>query len=306
MVVLGGGTPLGRRVVDYLRRNVDVDQVVGIEPHPFDDPVMNEDLEFLSWAPDHRPFVEFLVKQEIDTVVDCRLVADRGGAVRQPSGADVISAMYVGAAIADERTSVRSWILASSSAFYPSESYMPLLLLEDRSVTPAANDRGASIAEAEEYARSLARRMPHVNVAILRLQELAGRDCRGPLATLLARPFVPWILGFDSAIQLLHVDDAVNAIAWAAQIELAGLYNVSSASMLRWSEAIDATGHHRFPILPISVSPLEPLLERLEIPFVHSSMFDLLRYGQAIDIEKIGYAGWSPKNDQLECLATLA
>lgn len=306
MVVLGGGTPLGRRVVASLRRNVEVDRAVGIEHHPFDDPAMNEDLEFLSWAPDHRPFAKYLLKEEIDTVIDCGLVADRGGDAMQPSGADVISAMYIGAAIADERSCVRSWVLASSSAFYPSQSYMPLLQREDHSVSSAATDRGASIAEAEEYARSLAKRLPHVNVAILRLQELAGRDCRGPLATLLARPLVPWIPGFDSAIQLLHVVDAVSALAWAAVVELAGLYNVSSASMLRWSEAVRATGHRGFPILPISVPPLEPLFERLEIPFVSSSMFDLLRYGQAIDIEKIACAGWSPKMDQLECLETLA
>ncbi len=304
--MLGGGTPLARRVVASLRRKAEVDSAVGIEHHPFSDPAMNEDLEFLSWAPDHRPFAEYLLKEEIDTVIDCGLVADRGGAAKQPSGADVISAMYVGAAIADECSPVRSWILASSSAFYPSKSYMPLLQREEHSVSPAANDRGASIAEAEEYARSLAKRLPHVNVAIMRLQELAGRDCRGPLATILARPLVPRIPGFDPAIQLLHVDDAASALAWAADVELAGLYNVSSASMLRWSEAVRATGHRSFPVVPISFSPLEPLLERFEIPFVSSSMFDLLRYGQAIDVEKIAHAGWSPKSDQLECLATLA
>jgi UDP-glucose 4-epimerase len=309
MVVLGGGTPLGRRVVASLRRKVEVDSAVGIEHHPFhgseDDPAMNEDLEFLSWAPDHRPFAEYLIKEEIDTVIDCGLVADRGGAATQPSGADVISAMYVGAAIADERSSVRSWVLASSSAFYPCQSYMPLLQREDYSDSPVANDRGASIAEAEDYARSLAKRMPHVNVAIMRLQELAGADCRGPLATLLARPLVPRILGFDPAIQLLHADDAVRALSWAAEVELAGLYNVSSAEMVRLSEAVEATKHRSFPILPISFSPVESILARLEIPFVPSSMFDLLSYGQAIDIEKIARAGWAPNNDQLACLSTL-
>jgi nucleoside-diphosphate-sugar epimerase len=306
MVVLGGGTPLGRRLVAALRANVEIDRAVGIEPHPFEDPALNEGLEFLSWAPDHRPFAEYLLKEEIDTVVDCCLVADRGGAQARPSGADVISAMYVGAAISDERSSVRSWVLASSSAFYPSQSYMPLLIREGYSISAAADDRASSIAEAEEYARSLAKRLPHVNVAIMRLQELAGPDCRGPLTTLLGRPIVPRIPGFDPAIQLLHVDDAVSALSWAANVELAGLYNLSSAGMLRWSEAIGATGHRSFPLIPIPVPLIEPLLERMEIPFVSSSMFALLRYGQAIDIEKLERAGWSPKNDQLECLSTLA
>lgn len=306
MVVLGGGTPLGRRVVAELRRNAEIDRAIGLERYPFEDPAMNEGLEFLSWAPDHRPFAEYLLKEEIDTVIDCGLVADRGGAEAQPSGADVISAMYVGAAISDERLSVRSWVLASSSAFYQSQSYMPLLQREEHSITHTANDRATSIAEAEEYARSLAKRLPHVNVAIMRLQELAGPDCRGALATLLARPFVPRIPGYDPMVQFLHIDDAVGALSWAANVELAGLYNVSSASMVRWSEAIRATGHRSFPLIPISLPLIEGMLARFEIPFVHSSMFDLLRYGQAIDSEKLGHAGWSPKNDQFECVAALA
>ncbi len=86
------------------------------------------------------------------------------------------------------------------------------------------------------------------------------------------------ILGFDSAIQFLHVDDAVSALSWAADVEFAGLYNVSSANLLRWSEAVGAIGHRRFPILLISLSLFESFLERLELPFVSSAMFELLRY----------------------------
>ena len=91
----------------------------------------------------------------------------------------------------------------------------------------------------------------------------------------------------------------------AAAVELAVVYNVSSRGMLRWTEAIAGTGHRSFPILPISFSAIESLLESLEIPFVPSALFDLLRYGQAVGIEKIQCAGWSPSYDQLECLATL-
>lgn len=305
LIVLGGGSPIGRRVVDSLRRQNEYECVVGIERFPFRDPARNEDLEFHSWFPDHRPFAEYLLKEEIDTVIDCGLVRDRAEAAAQPSGAKVISCMYLGAALASPRSPVRSWILASSTAFYSSESHMPLLHKEAESSARLASALGASIAEAEAYARSLAIRLPHVNVAILRLQEIAGRDVRGPVATLLARNLVPRMLGFDSPIQLLHVEDAANALSWAATVELAGIYNVSSQGMLRWAEAIAGTGHRSFPILPISFSAIESLLERLEIPFVPSALFDLLRYGQAVDIEKMRCAGWSPTYDQGECLATL-
>ena len=305
MAVLGGGTPLGRRVVDSLRRKASVDRVVGIENESFTDPALNEDLEFISWTRDHRPLAEYLSKEGVDTVIDCALVADRSGRTTRPSGANVISAMYVGAAIADERSPVRSWVVASSSAIYPSRSYMSLLQRENQAVSTEGDERASSIEEAEDYARSLAERMPHVNVALLRLQELAGEDSRGPLANLLARPIVPWIPGFDASIQLLHIDDAADALVWAAEVELTGVHNVASSGMIRFSEAIRATGHRSMPVLPIPASPVEGLLARLKIPFVPAAMMGLMLYGQALDTEKLARAGWRPAHDQLGCLATL-
>ncbi len=188
---------------------------------------------------------------------------------------------------------------------------MPLLQREEHEISPSANDDAISIAEAEEYARSVARQLPYINVAILRLQELAGSDCRGPLASLLANPVIPRVIGFDPPIQFLHVDDAVSALSWAALHERAGLYNVASDGMLRWSEVIRGVGHRQgLPILPISFSLLapvvEPMVERLGIPFVPAAILDLLRYGMALDIAKIIEAGWNPKADQTRCLAALA
>ncbi|HEB91381.1 MAG TPA: NAD-dependent epimerase/dehydratase family protein [Deltaproteobacteria bacterium] len=304
MVVLGGGTPLGRRVVDALRRESWVDRVAGIESHHAGRPG-DEDLEVIAWTRDHRPLAEYLLKEEIDTVVDCSLVEDRSGRTRRPSGANVISAMYVGAAIADERSPVRSWVVASSSAIYPIGSHAPLLQREDRADARGGDERSASIAEAEDYARSLAERMPDVNVALLRLQELAGGEVRGPLARLLARVVVPRIVGFDPTIQLLHEQDAVSALTWAAEVELAGVFNVASSGVVRMSEAIRVTGHHGLPVLPMPGSPFEGLFDRLGLPFVPPSMNGLLLYGQALDTDKIARAGWHPAFDQLGCLAPL-
>ena len=306
MIVLGGGTPVGRRVIERLRHAAEVDSVVGVAQEPSGVAADDDDLEFFAWSTDHRAFADYVVKNEIDTIVDCGLVADRSGFASRPSGADVVSAMYVGAAVADEQSCVRSWVLASSTAYYPSRAYMPLMQRESQALVPASNDRALSIAEAEGYASSVARRLPHVNVAILRLQEIVGPGCRGPLSTLLSRPLVPQIPGFDPAVQLLHVDDAASALGWAAEVELAGIYNVSSASMLRWSEAVRLTGNRRVPVMPLPLGPLEPVLERLGLPVLYASLIDLLRYGQAVDIAKLAHAGWHPENDQARCLSTIA
>jgi UDP-glucose 4-epimerase len=116
---------------------------------------------------------------------------------------------------------------------------------------------------------------------------------------------LPTPIGSDPAIQLLHLDDAASALAFAARRELAGVYNVASADLIHWQDAVRATGHGRAPVLPLSAAFLEPVLERLGVPCVPAELLDLLCFGHAVDITKIEQAGWRPAHDQRGCLSTL-
>jgi UDP-glucose 4-epimerase len=262
-------------------------------------------LDLVPLLPDHRPFAEYLAKERIDTVIQCGLVPDRGGLAAAASEADVIATMCVGAAVGHEGVRVRSWVLASSSAVYPIDSHAARFQRERREISHEEGTLGASIAEAEDYAVDTAVRLPHVNVAILRLQELASERVRGPLASLLARRVAPTPIGFDPFVQWLHLDDAASALAFAAQAELAGVYNVASAGAIHWSDAVRLTRRIGVPVAPIGAGPLEAALARLRVPFVPGTLAARLRYGQALDTRKLERAGWRPEHDQRSCLAAL-
>jgi UDP-glucose 4-epimerase len=145
-----------------------------------------------------------------------------------------------------------------------------------------------------------------VNVAILRLQQIADREVRGPLAALLARRFVPSPIGFAPVIQLLHLDDAASALAFAALAELAGLYNVASAGVIHWDDAVRATGNSSVPVLPLGSWLLEPLLERIGVPHLPRELVELLRFGHAVDTKKLESTGWKPGHDQWAVLRELS
>ena len=99
--------------------------------------------------------------------------------------------------------------------------------------------------------RDLATTNPNLSVSILRLADLAGRDTTDMLGRLLSGRVVPAIWGFDPAVQLLHVDDAVGALAHAADHELAGVYNVASHRVIRWRRAaIGWQTNHRVAVRP--------------------------------------------------------
>ena len=304
IAVTAGRSPLGRCVADALRASPEVEQVRSIETRPSRDD-SDDDLDVVSLTPDHRPFAEYLEKQRIDTVIQCGLVPDRSGLGSSARGADVITTMCVGAAIGDADCCVRSWILASSSHVYPIGSQSPLLQQEQQDLPRGDEPLAATIGEAESYARDVARRRSYLNVAIMRLQQLVGPGVRGPLASLLARNPVPTPMGFDPAIQLLHLEDAASALAFAAQADLAGTYNVASAGVIRCHDAVLAAGRNRFAVLPMSAGLLEPLLGRLGIPVVPAELLALLRFGHAVDTKKIERTGWQPAHDQLDCLSLL-
>jgi len=305
VVVTSAGTPLGLAMLAAMRAMPGVEQVRGVTSNERHARPIGEELDVVPYVPDHRPFAEYLEKESIDTVIQCGLVPDRSGVGSLESEADVIATMCLGAAIAQPGSTVRSWVLASSTAVYPIGSHSSLLQVESQELPREEETLAASIVEAEAYARDVALRLPHVNVAILRLQQLAGAGVRGPLAALLARDPVPIPIGFDATIQLLHLDDAAAALAFAAREELSGVYNVASAGLIHWQEAVRATGHAGFPVLPVGASLAEPLLERLGIPHIPDALIDLLRFGHVVDLAKIETAGWHPRKQQREILAEL-
>jgi len=307
VAVTGGRNPLARRVVQLLRESPGVEWVRGVEARASGKQRSDGELDVVSYVPDHRPFAAYLEKEGIDTLVQCDLAPDRTGRAVTGRDADVIGTMCLGAAIGHGDSPVRSWVLASSSAVYPIGSRQSLIRSEAEELSIEAGTLAASIAEAEDYARDVALRQPHVNVAILRLQQLAGEQLRGSLASLLARELVPSPIGFDPLIQLLHGDDAASALAFAVRNELAGIYNVASAGWVHWHDAVLATGHTAFPVLPLSAALLEPVLDRLPIPvpLAPAELLDLLRFGHAIDTGKLERTGWESRRDQLDCLAAL-
>lgn len=305
-------SPLARGLLSALRSSPEIEQVRGVvtrsEGRGARAPVASDhpseaDLDFVPLVPDPRPFAAYLKKERIDTVVQCGLAPDRSGDESHAIEADVIAAMCLGAAIAHAGSPVLNWVLASSTAIYPIGSHSPLLQTEGQQRPREDETVAASIEEAEDYARDVAHRLPHLNVAIMRLQHLIGPGVRGPLANLLGHDPAPVLIGFDPAIQLLHLEDAVSALEFAVRDELAGIYNVASSGVIHWNDAVRAAGRSRFPVLPLGVSIFEPLLERLGLPFAPTELLDLLRFGHAVDIRKLERAGWKPRFDQTACLS---
>jgi len=299
----GAASPLGNRLAEFLADRPEVKRLVGIEAELSSDG--SPEIETTAYEPDHRRQLEFMREYEIDTVIQCGVAPDRSGGPMKSEMADVIGTMRLGAAIGHADSPVRSWIVLSSSSVYPVNSNRPLLNHEGSKTLADEDVLSTSLLEAEEYAADVARRAPHLNIAILRLQELIGLDVRGALSSLFDQTLVPSVIGHDPVIQFLHIEDAVAAVSYAANLELAGIYNVASRGVIRFDEFLASTRRQSFWLPPIEAGPLAPFAAMLGLPHIPDGLLDRLRFGHAIDTGKIEAAGFKASADQLDCAAVL-
>jgi UDP-glucose 4-epimerase len=303
VVVTGASNVLGRRVAEHLRDKEGVERIAGVETAASAEWI--DGVELMSFGSDHRESIEFLRDNAIDTMIDCGLAPDPAGLTAAAAEARVIEIMRLGAAAGHAGVPVRAWVIASSSAVYPITSNAPLLQRENGETRSDEGSVSAWLLEAEAYARDVAERTPYLDVSVLRLQQLSGRDARGPLAELLTQPVLPSVIGFDPQLQLLELDDAVRALIFAAELELAGIYNVASSGVVRLSEAMRELERPTLPVLPIEAGGLTSLARRFGLPHVPDGLLDLMRFGHALDTSKIASAGFHPDFDQRACLASL-
>jgi UDP-glucose 4-epimerase len=238
----------------------------------------------------------------VDTIVHAAMCPTRSGA-QERGRADVIFTLQVGAAASGRDSPVRTLVAVSSTEVYPAEARTPLWRREDEPLRPSPSSEAASALEAEDQLRDVAEHHPHVAVSILRLADLAGPEVVSPLGMLLRRPLVPFVAGYDPAVQLLHIDDAVGAIIHAVTHELAGTYNVAGPGVVHWRRAAGRVGGMPVPVPAVWIS--KAVATAIALPAgldALSRVGDVLRFGRCVDTTALADSGFVPRQTTEACV----
>lgn len=192
----------------------------------------------------------------------------------------VIGTMQLLAAASRHRP-LRRLIVGSSAVVYPSTHRSPALADERSVVTVRGTARMPDVLELESYTHRFTEKRSDVGVSVLRLSDVVGPGIRGALGRVLRRSIAPMVAGFDPRVQVLHVDDALAAVADVLASGTTGTLNVAPDDVLPWSHLVRLAG--RWPI------PIPAVL-------VPEQLRSLLRFGNAVDNDKLRRStGWSPK-----------
>ena len=129
---------------------------------------------------------------------------------------------------------------------------------------------------------------------ILRTQNVVGPTARTSITDYLSLPVVPTALGFDPRLQLLHEEDAVEALYLALTGSESGIFNIAAEGVVYLSQATRLLGKQELPLIPFTATFAAGLLKRFGVVDFPTDQLKLLLYGRVLNIrrarEVLGFA----------------
>jgi UDP-glucose 4-epimerase len=303
VLVTGVSNPLGAEVARRLAPQVEL--LFGCD---LADPISaQEDMDFVH-ADTRLSAIGKLIRQlRIDTLVHLAVVVDSPRDERSIHETDVIGTMNVLVGCAAPSGSVRRLIVKSSQAVYGAGPNDPSFFSEDMvNFERAASGVTRDLLEMEQLVSEFVLRNEGTDATVLRLGMRVSEGTS--LARYLSLPIVPTFAGFDPRLQLLHEDDAVEAIVRATMGRHPGVFNIAGDGVVLLSQAIGVMGGSPAPVLP----PYGRWLSRLALRMIAgvelpAHLADILAFGSVVDCTRgVSELGWRPAYSSRQAMDALA
>jgi UDP-glucose 4-epimerase len=303
VLVTGVSNPLGAEVARRLAPHV---------PYLFgcdvEDPISAlEEMDFVHADTRHAAIGKLVRQLHIDTVVHLAVIVDSPHDERSIHETDVIGMMNVLVGCSAPSSRVRRLIVKSSQAIYGAGPADPSFFSEDMtSIERPASSITRELLEMEQLVSEFALRNESCQVSVLRLGFRVSEGTT--LERYLSLPVVPTFAGFDPRLQLLHEDDAADAIVRAVMGVHPGVFNVAANGVVLLSQAIAIMGGRPAPILP----PYGRWVARVAMRAmtrvdVQAHLADVIAFGSVMDCSRLeAEFGWKPARSSREVIDGLA
>jgi UDP-glucose 4-epimerase len=293
VLITGVGSVIGSALAARLAADPAYDRVAGLDTRPPQGaaaglPLLEADVRDATIAT--------LIPQEAPDVVVHNQIVRRPGpgmSTRAMHDINVIGTLQLLTAC-ERAPSIRAIVIRGSAGIYGSEPEAPQFFTEEMArLYPLRTRFQRDVGEIENLFETYARRHPDVVCTMLRYQPGVGPGIDTQVRRYLSLPIVPTFLGFDPRMQLVHEDDALDALVAAVGNPVRGAVNVAGPGTIGVTRMVRMA---RRPSLPLP-SPLFDSavagMSRLGMPDLSPDFRRLLRYGRAVDtrrlVEEVGY-----------------
>jgi UDP-glucose 4-epimerase len=302
VLITGVSNPLGAEVARRL-----ASQVPTLFGCDVADPVSAvEAMDFVHADTRHAVIGKLVRQLHIDTVVHMAVKVDSGGDDRTAHETNVIGTMNVLTGCAGPSSPVRRLVVKSSQAVFGASPAYPSLVTEE----VAGSERHAyglkhDLLEMEQLTQEFALRTAGCRVCVLRIGYRVSEGAT--LGHYLSLPIVPTFAGFDPRLQLLHEDDAAEALVRAALQSHEGVFNVAGDGIVLLSQAIGIMGGKAAPVLPFVGRWMGRLALRVIGIDLPAHLAEVLTFGSVADCSRLAQTfGWKPAYSTRAVMDSLA
>jgi UDP-glucose 4-epimerase len=296
VLITGVGSYVGSSLAARLERDPQFEYVAGLDTRK--PPISLERTELIE-ADIRSPVISKLVPQaQVDTIVHNQIVRRPGPGTSAHTMHDinVIGSLQLLAAC-EKSDSIRTIVIRGSAGVYGSEPHAPQFFDEEMTrLFPLRTRFQRDVAEIENYFETYSRRHPAVTCTMLRYQPAIGPSLDTQITRYLSLPVVPTYLGFDPRLQLVHEDDALDALVAAVHRPVRGAVNVAGEGTIGLTRMVRLVGRPTVPVVPALFGAVTSAARRLGLPDFSEDFSRLLRHGRAVDVGRlIREVGFSPR-----------
>jgi len=226
IAVTGGSSFLGSRILSRLLEGRRPDQLLSVDvaPSPRHPQVPHRNVDLTEPAADQE-LLEVFRSEQVDAVVHCAFFTNPQRDADYAHELESIGTLNLLAAAA--AAGARRVLVRSFTAVYGASGRNPNFLTEGHPIQVRSGLAWLrEKVEAEQHAASFAERYPETIVTSLRFAPLLGPGVRNFYTAIFDRRALPVPMGYDPLIQLLHPEDAAEAVVAALDADCGGAVNV--------------------------------------------------------------------------------
>ena len=161
--------------------------------------------------------------------------------------------------------------------------------------------------EVEDWLWGWAGELPdEVTVTVLRPAIIAGPGVENFITRQLELPRFVTVAGHRPPLQVVHVDDAVEAFRLAATSDMPGAYNVAAPGWLSMDEALAVVGRRRLDLPEEVAWSTAAALWKVGLGEAPAGQLPYVMHPWVVDVRRLEAAGWTATHSNRDALADLA
>jgi len=298
VAITGVAGYFGRKIMERLERNEEVEKVVGISRRKYDHSFSKLDYHRMDVRSDKLG--ELFAENEVDAVVHLAFVLNPIHNKKEMRSIDIEGAKNV--LEASERAGVKKIIMTSSTTVYGTWPNSPVYTEESPVKPHPTYYYSRHKVEIEKVCNAFKEKNDNITLTIFRPCLVLGPTTEQFYAKLLNWPILPLVGGSNPEMQFIHEDDIGRAYEFFLMNSHEGVFNIVGEGTISWKEVIETAGKKAVKMPDSVLYPLLKALWGLHLVQIPPEILDFVKYPWVASGEKAKKAGFVPQYSSKEAL----